>query len=235
MTLNTAIIGGTSGIGLDTALYLKKQDYSVVIGGRSKNKEILDIPYKFIDVTIEDSIKEFFFSFPMDTLDSLVFSAGITTPKKSIEDFNVTQYQKVHDVNLLGAILTLKYAYPLLKKSKGKVVLINSMAARTYSKFSGFEYTVTKAALSGLAKQLAIEWAKDNILINSLFPSMVKTPMLEKNVTKETMDPIENEIPLKRIARPEEISSMIEYLISPKNTYMTGSGIDINGGQFLTG
>lgn len=232
--MSTAIIGGTSGIGLETAIYLKKEGYSVVIGGRSKNKEILDIPYKFIDVTIEESIKEFFHTLKIEKLDSLVYSAGITTPKKSIEDFNIIQYQRVHDVNLLGAILTLKYAFPLLKKAKGKVVLINSLAARTYSKFSGFEYTVTKAALSSLAKQLAIEWAKDEILINSIFPSMVKTPMLEKNVTKEFLNPIEKEIPLNRIAKPEEIASMIEFLISPKNTYMTGAGIDINGGQFLT-
>ena len=53
--------------------------------------------------------------------------------------FDVNEYMKVHDTNLLGAILVLKYAFPLLKKAKGKVVIVNSFAARTYSKLSGFE------------------------------------------------------------------------------------------------
>ena len=159
----------------------------------------------------------------------------MTIERKKIESFDVSDYLRLHDVNLLGAILTLKYAYPLLKKAKGKVVIVNSFASRTYSQFSGFEYTITKSGLSGLVKQLAIEWAKDEVLINAVFPSMVETSMLRKNVEKSVLEAIEEKIPLGRIARPKEIASAIEFLVSDKNTYMTGAGIDINGGQFLTG
>ena len=159
----------------------------------------------------------------------------MTIERKNIESFDVSDYLRLHDVNLLGAILTLKHAYPLLKKAKGKVVIVNSYASRTYSQFSGFEYTITKSGLSGLVKQLAIEWAKDEVLINAVFPSMVETSMLRKNVEKSVLEAIEEKIPLGRIARPKEIASAIEFLVSDKNTYMTGAGIDINGGQFLTG
>ena len=209
--------------------------YDVIVGSRKRTPSIENLNYEEIDVTSEQSVKLFFSSLKVNKIDSIIYSAGTTTSKKSVEDFNVKEYLRVHDVNILGALLTLKYAYPLLKKAQGRVVIINSIAARTYSKFSGVEYTITKSGLSGMVKQLAIEWANDNVLINSIFPSMADTPMLRKNVDQTVLEPIENEIPLKRIAKPLEIASAIEFLISENNTYMTGSGLDINGGQYLNG
>ena len=235
MSKNIVIIGGTSGIGLHTALYLKSLGYKVLVGSRSNIKEAVGLNYLKVDVTDESSIENFFNSIPFKRIDSIIYSAGITTPQKSIQNFDKNEYMKVHDVNLLGAILTFKYAYRFLKDTKGKAVIVNSIASRTYSKFSGFEYTVTKAGLSGLVKQLAVDWAKDMVLINSINPSMVETPMLNANVNPDVLKLIENQIPLGRIAKPNEIAKVIEFLISDKNTYITGTGVDINGGQFLTG
>jgi 3-oxoacyl-[acyl-carrier protein] reductase len=235
MNKKTVVIGGTSGIGFETACYIRDSGYDVIIGGRSKCEKAEGIVCKYIDVTKEDSVEQFFSAINVDSLDSLVYSAGLAIEKKGIESFSVSDYRKLHDVNLLGAILTLKYAYPLLKRAKGKVVLINSIASRTYSQFSGFEYTITKSGLSGMVRQLAVEWAEDEVLINAVFPSMVDTPMLRNSVEKSVLETIEKGIPLGRIARPEEVASAIEFLISAKNTYMTGAGIDINGGQYLTG
>jgi NAD(P)-dependent dehydrogenase (short-subunit alcohol dehydrogenase family) len=234
MSKNVVIIGGTSGIGLHTAKYLRKNGYEVLVAGR-KPLKAEGINYLQIDVTDESSIKQFFNSIPFKNIDSIIYSAGITTPQKNIQNFDKDEYMRVHDVNLLGAILTFKYAYRFLKETKGNVVVVNSIASRTFSKFSGFEYTVSKAGLSGLVRQLSVEWAKDMVLINSINPSMVETPMLKENVDSVDLRLIENQIPLGRIAQPNEIAKVIEFLISDKNTYITGSGIDINGGQFLTG
>jgi 2-dehydro-3-deoxy-D-gluconate 5-dehydrogenase len=235
MSKNVIIIGGTSGVGLNTALYLKGLGYKVLIGSRNNIEEITGIDYLKIDVTDESSIEHFFNSIPFKGIDSIVYSAGITTPQKNIQNFDTNEYMKVHDVNLLGAILTFKYAYKFLKNTKGRAVVVNSIASRTYSKLSGFEYTITKAGLSGLVKQLSVEWAKDKILINSINPGMVETPMLKKNIDQDALTLIKNQIPLGRVAQPNEIAHAIEFLISDKNTYITGSGIDINGGQFLSG
>lgn len=235
MSLTSIIIGGTSGIGLETARYLNTQGYDVIIGARTSIDVEEGIKFLSIDVTDESSIEHFFSSLPYDKIDSIIYTAGTTISKKSILDFSVEEYRKVHDVNLLGAILILKYAFPLLQKAKGKVVMVSSFAARTFSNFSGFEYTISKAGLSGLVKQLAIEWASDGVLINTVFPSMVETPMLCENVESAVLEPIEKVIPLGRIANPQEVAAAIEFLISERNTYITGSGIDINGGQFLSG
>ncbi|WP_428738521.1 SDR family NAD(P)-dependent oxidoreductase [Sulfurimonas sp.] len=227
------IIGGTSGIGLQTAQYLKAQNKDVLVGGRHTIKD--DIDYKFLDVTDEASIKAFFEAIASSPIEALIYSVGITIGQKSIKEFDKNIFENIIDVNVTGALLCLKYAYDSLAKNKAKVVIVNSLASRTFSAFSGVEYTMSKSALSGMVKQLSVEFAEDNIMINSIFPSMTATPMLVENVSKEKLAQIEKTIPMKRVAKPLEVAKAIEFLISKDNTYMTGCGIDLNGGQFLNG
>lgn len=226
------IVGGTSGIGYETAKYLMSKGNQVVVAGRNSPKDN-KLEYRFLDVTDEKSIRSFFHT--MDNLKSIIYSAGITAGQKSIVSFDKKVFDNIMGVNVTGLLLCLKYSYELLKSSKGKVVVLNSLACRSYSQFSGVEYTISKTALSGLVKQLAIEFAKDDVIINSVFPGMTATPMLVNNVNKDVLQAVESKIPLKRIAQPIEIAKAIEFLISDNNTYITGSGIDINGGQFLNG
>lgn len=230
------IIGGTSGIGLATAHYLKKKGYDVIVTGR-RSLTIGGIETFRVDIRSEKSIKKLFevSLAKYRDINALIFSAGITVPPKSIRDFDISLWNDIIATNVTGALLTLKHAYAVLKKNRGKVVIINSLAARQYSKLSGLEYTISKAALGGLVRQLSIEWAPDNILINSVYPGMTMTPMLEKNVSEIRLKEIEAKIPLGRIAKQEEIAHAVEFLISSENTYMTGTGLDICGGQNLSG
>lgn len=225
------IIGGTSGIGLETAKYLQTVSKDVLVASRTNRQET--IPYKFVDVQNEDSVKELFGS--IGKLEALIYATGITTKKKNIQNFDKDRWENLVDVNVTGALLCLKYAYPALKAAKGKVVIVNSLATRTYSMFSGVEYTMSKSALSGMVKQLSIEFAEDGVAINSVFPSMTKTPMLIENVSDDALKNIEASILMKRIAEPVEIAKAINFLISDDNSYMTGCGLDLNGGQFLNG
>ena len=71
------------------------------------------------------------------------------------------------------------------KNTCGRIAVVNSIASRSFSQISGIEYTASKAALSGIVKQLAIDFLNDGILINSVFPSMTNTPMLQKSVTPQ--------------------------------------------------
>ncbi|MBU2510514.1 SDR family oxidoreductase [bacterium] len=228
------IIGGTSGIGLYAAQKLSSQ-YRVFVAGRRKLEKMDGVELIQLDVQEESSVQSCFcyLSKQLKGLSALVYSAGVTVPKAPITEFSKSDWERVMNINVVGAILSLKYAFPLLKQEKGRVVLINSIAGRTYSQLSGYLYTISKSAMSGLARQIAAEWAEYGILVNSLYPSMTKTPMLEENVEKEVLQEVEAAIPIKRIALQEEVSSAIEFLISPKNSYMTGCGLDINGGQYF--
>jgi len=230
------IIGGTSGIGLETANYLLKNDYKVIVCGRRdvKSTELISIN---ADIKSDESIQDLYNKIQRKygNINALVFSAGITTPKKSIEDFDEKIWHDVFDTNVTGLLRVLKYFFPSLKKTKGKVAIINSIAARSYSQFSGFEYTISKAALSGLVKQLAFEWINYGIFINSVFPSMTLTPMLKENLGIDGIQKLNEELPLKKLATPFDTARAIEFLISKENKYITGSGIDVSGGQFLSG
>ena len=230
------IIGGTSGIGLETANYLLNKDYKVIVCGRRdvKSTEIISIN---ADIKSDESIQNLYHKIQKKygNINALVFSAGITTPKKPIEDFDEKIWHDILDTNVTGLLRALKYFFPSLKETKGKVAVINSIAARSYSQFSGIEYTASKGALSGIVKQLAIEWIDHGVFINSVFPSMTLTPMLKENLDIEAINKLNEELPLKKLADPFDTARAIEFLISKENKYITGSGIDISGGQFLSG
>jgi 3-oxoacyl-[acyl-carrier protein] reductase len=231
------IVGGTSGIGLETGKLLKQKGYRVIVAGRHSRQVASSLSFLKMDVLQESEIAIAFREIreQWGCLDGLIYSTGVVAPKKSITDFDLHEWSGVYNTNLTGAILCLKYAYPLLKESKGKIALVNSVASRISSQYSGFEYTVSKAALSGLVRQLALDWAKDGILINSLFPSMTLTPMLEKNVAFDVLKSIANTVPLGRVGTPDEMAAALEFLIGPNNSYMTGCGLDVSGGLFLNG
>lgn len=225
------ILGGTSGIGLATAEYLQDEGYKVVVCGR--NKPVSDaLTFEYVDLSQEASIEELFNK--IDEIEGLIYSAGITRPKQGIENFDGVEFYRMMDVNVTGLLLCLKYGYEKLKKNRGKIVVVNSVAARKGSSISGVEYTATKAALSGVVKQLALDFAKDGVLINSIFPSMTLTPMLFESVSDQELHNIEETIPLKRVVQTLEVAKAIAFLVSENNSYMTGSGLDINGGLCLT-
>lgn len=228
-----AVIGGTSGIGLETAIYLQGLGREVVVGGRKDPLEA-SLDFCALDVTDENQV-ELFFSGLRKPLDGLVYAAGATCPKRPITEFNTSVFDQVMQTNTTGLLLCLKYGYDKLVASRGRVVVVNSIASRTSSMYSGIEYTMSKSALSGLVKQLALDFAQDNVLINSVFPSMTATPLLVENVVQSKIEEMANTIPLGRIANPLEVSKAIAFLLLEENTYITGSGIDINGGQFLNG
>jgi 3-oxoacyl-[acyl-carrier protein] reductase len=230
------IIGGTSGIGLETANYLLNRDYEVIICGRRaiKSEGLNSIK---VNVKSDESVKDLYHKIQHDFGDihGLVFSAGITTPKKSIEDFDEKIWHNIFDTNVTGLLRVLKYFFPSLRNTKGRVAIVNSIAAKIYSQFSGVEYTISKAALTGLVRQLAFEWSNDGVFINSVFPSMTLTPMLKKTLDKDEINKLNKQLPLKKLATPFDTARAIEFLISRENKYMTGSGIDVSGGQFLSG
>ena len=231
------VVGGTSGIGLETARHLAGRGWRVFATGRNPREAAEGVKFLKMDVLLEKDVFAALneLGHTSGRLDGLVYSAGVSVPKKSIIEFDTEAWSRVFGTNLSGAMLVLKHAYPLLKASRGRVALVNTVASRIASKFSGFEYTTSKAALSGLARQLASDWAADGVLINSLFPSMTLTPMLEKAVAPEVLRGIAETVPLGRVGTPGEMAKALEFLIGPDNTYMTGCGLDISGGLVLTG
>jgi glucose 1-dehydrogenase len=162
-------------------------------------------------------------------LDALVANAGVASPGK-ICDLSVADWDKMFEVNLRGAWLLAKSCYPHLKKSRGAACFTSSMSGQMPHEGSG-AYSPTKAALTMLAKTLALEWAPDGIRSNVVSPGMTHTPMTEKMYADPKIKQArENLIPLSRIGDPKDIANAIEFLISPLSSYITGQDLCVDGG-----
>ena len=233
---NYILIGGTSGIGLATADYLRNLGENVIVGSRHDNEES---PHDYFQVD-ETSIKaiNLFYIYvkqKLKRLNGLVYSVGITTHNRSIEEFDEEVWNQIIDVNVTGLLRVLKVFYPLLRDCCSNVVIVNSIASKKYSEYSGFEYTASKCALSGIVRQLAIEWRQKGIMINSIFPSMTNTPMLSNQLDDSQIEKISGELPLEKLAETFDSARAIEFLLNPQNNYMTGTGINVTGGIHLDG
>ena len=115
--------------------------------------------------------------------------------------------------------------------SGSRIVNVSSIAGRNKSVVSGVHYTSSKAGLIGLTRQLAHELGEKGININCVCPSQTITPMLRQSMNDEQINELTKSIPLGRLASVEDQVGPIIFLCSSLSNYLTGSIIDVNGGQ----
>ena len=138
-------------------------------------------------------------------------------------------YRKVVDINQVSVFLGMKHVIPSMRKAKGgSIVNISSVAAFVASE-GQMAYSASKWAVRGMTKVAALELAKYNIRVNSVHPGMVLTPMTE-NAPKDWAKEIIDRIPMKRLARAEEITNMVLFLASDESSYSTGVEFIADGG-----
>ncbi len=162
----------------------------------------------------------------------LINCAGSVSSKK-IGKIDLKEWYKLIDDNLTSTFLVSKFSFPLFAKYGNRsIVNISSIAGQRFSKTAGVHYTSTKAGLIGFTKQLAIEKADHKIRINCIAPGQIDSKMLEKTIkgNKKRKNELINSIPLKRLAKTEDIVNVCEFLCSERSSYLTGTTIDVNGG-----
>jgi len=247
LTGSTAIItGGGRGIGLAIAQALAKQGASIgiidVLEESSAVAARLAVDYSVTAAGVVADVRDAqaldqAFSDLFDVLgaaDILVTSAGITIWGESI-DVTPEDWQQVLDINLNGTFYaTQSFARRLIaQKRTGSAILVSSMSAQIVNvpQFQA-SYHASKAAVSMLAKSLAVEWARSGIRVNALEPGYTLSAM-----TREFMDANPDlaaqwtaMIPAGRMGEPEDLVGAVVYLASKDSSYMTGQSIVIDGG-----
>lgn len=231
------ITGGTGGMGKTHVKRFIEEGAKVVIAdlestnGESLAKELGDralfVP---IDVTDEGSWKNLAKTTEetFGPIDILVSNAGIVDTI-SISDSSYETYQKTIRINQDGVFLGMKYVYPSMKKTdSGSIINISSIAGIVGSPNQA-AYTASKFAVRGLSKVAALEFAPDNIRVNSVHPGVIRTPMTDQEDTKELVQALSETIPLGRIAEPEEITNLVLYLASDESSYSTGAEFIADG------
>jgi 3-oxoacyl-[acyl-carrier protein] reductase len=161
----------------------------------------------------------------LGNIDILVNNAGISRPNFDIEKMSIQEWQEVIDVNLTGVFNCCKAAAAELKKNKGKIVNISSIAGKMGGTI-GCHYGASKAGVIGLTFALASELAP-HVTVNAVAPGPVDTDFM----TKEAKEKLSKLTPLGRIASPEEIAHTVIYLL--ENDYVSGEVIDVNAGRYM--
>ena len=236
------ITGGGSGQGAVEAELFAKEGAKVVVTGRRieqlqsvveaiKNAGGDAIAIKH-DVTseadwqnvIQKTVKAY------GLLNVLVNNAGIVI-MKNIEETNLDDWNKVMSTNVTGAFLGIKYAIPEMRKAGGGSI-INISSISGILGIGAAAYNASKGAVRILAKNIAADYAKENIRANSVHPGVINTPMTKDLLDDpDTRENFEAMTPLPRLGKSEDIAYGVLYLASDESSFMTGAELVIDGGM----
>lgn len=167
------------------------------------------------------------------TVDILVNNAGVLFPT-NIGDISAEEWLLVMDVNLNGPFYCSKAVLPYMKKRRfGRIINMSSSAGRSVSTLGGAHYTASKAGLLGLTRAMAKEVSSFGITVNAVCPGLIDTEMVRSDCSPDTIRAYEEQFPIPRLGRPEEIADPVAFLCSEAAAYITGASIDINGGDLM--
>ena len=225
---NIVIIGAGKGIGLK-ATEILSQSENIFSYSRSITPELEDLSSTNFEFDSLQSDYSIFDSLP-EVIDALVYCPG-SINLKPFHRISEDEFLQDYKQNVLGAIKTIQYLLPRLKKSgNGNIVLFSSVAVQIGMTF----HTVvssSKGAIEGLTRSLAAELAP-NIRVNCIAPSLTITSLSEKlTATEEKIENAAQRHPLKRIGKPEDIAEMVAFLVSEKSSWITGQILHIDGGM----
>jgi 3-oxoacyl-[acyl-carrier protein] reductase len=223
------ITGGNRGIGLVTARAFAELGHRVAVGSRAGDAPDPALFAVRCDVTDTASVDGAFTAVEehQGAVEVLVSNAGQTRDtllvRMSDDDFT-----DVIDTNLTGAFRVARRAIrSMMRQRYGRMVFVSSVVALTGSG-GQVNYAASKAGLIGLARSIAREYATRNVTANVVAPGLTETDMTAV-LTEERKQEILLEVPIKRLARPEEVAGMITWLASDAASYVSGAVVPITG------
>ena len=236
----TAIItGGAQGFGLDIAKRFLSSGAKVIIwdidedelkkvtkeiNNQNLSYHLVDVSnFKNVKVTVDEIAK-------FSNIDILINNAGITGSTSSLWDYDVDEWNKIVQVNLMGTFNCCKCVVPyMIKNDYGRIVNVASVAGKD-GNANASAYSSAKAGAIGLTKSLGKELADKNIAVNAVTPAGAKTRILDQ-MSKEHVAKMLSKVPRGRFLEIEEFTSLICWLSSEENSFSTAAIFDISGGR----
>lgn len=246
------VTGAGMGLGLAAADVLASKGANVTLvdyndKALNKAKAELGVKYpesKFLtvtaDVSVEENVKNYVDATVREfgKIDGLYNNACIEGKQAPLIEYDIEVFKKVIDINLLGVYYGMKYVIPELQKNGGGRIVNVASVGGIRGVMNQTAYVATKHAVAGMTKNAALEYGKDNILTNAIAPGAILTPMVAEafhQVNPEDPKAAEKEYasrnPTKRLGDPKDVGSLVAYLLSDENGYVSGQVIAIDGGE----
>lgn len=241
-----AVTGAAQGIGASTARAFAEQRAHVVLldidekgaqqvaaeiragDGRALAIKVDVTDEKSVDHAIGAVVSEF------DRLDVLVNCAGGYGRLATLEDIPVEEWDRTVALNLRSVFLCCRAAIPHLRKSKaGRIINVASISGRTIFGSTSPAYSASKAAVIQLTRFLAVQLGPAGITANAIAPITTLTPRVAALRTKEDVERIASQVPLRRLATPEDSAQAMLFLASDAASYLNGIALDVNGGRVM--
>ncbi|XP_067126200.1 dehydrogenase/reductase SDR family member 4-like [Centruroides vittatus] len=240
----TAIVtASTEGIGFSIAKRLAQNGASVIISSRKENnvkKAVEELKKCGLDVegTVchvgKEEDRKHLVQFALDkkgAIDILVSNAGINPYFGAFLDTPEEIWKKIFDVNVVAAFMITKEVVPQIeKRGGGSVIYISSIGGYQPFELLG-SYSVSKTALLGLTKTMAMTCAPMNIRVNCIAPGLIKTKFSQALTSNEHLVD-ELRIPLRRVGEPDDIGGVAAFLCSDDASYITGECVAVTGGIY---
>ena len=236
----TAVItGGAQGFGLDIAKKFLNFGAKVIIWDTDEkqleiaSKEInnSNLSYDQVDVSNFEQVNKTVLKITKSSnIDVLINNAGITGSNATVWDYDVSEWNKVVEINLLGTFYCCKSIVPnMIKNNYGRIVNVASVAGKDGNP-NASAYSSAKAGIIGLTKSLGKELANKNIAVNAVTPSSANTRILNQMSEKHVKFML-SKVPRGRFLELNEFSSLVCWLCSEENSFSTAAVFDISGGR----
>jgi NAD(P)-dependent dehydrogenase (short-subunit alcohol dehydrogenase family) len=236
------ITGASSGIGLAVAEVLAAEGhvvYAISRSGKPKDESVIvskNIIHIKGDVCDSEQMAKIISEIgDRNGIDFLINNAGITV-KRRAELITDEELERVHRVNVFAPYRLSVLCFPYLKKSqfKGRIINISSMAAHL-----GFEqvvpYCASKGAVVSMTRGFAVEWANENITVNSIAPGWFPTEITKQVMDDQRKEKILSRMPVHQFGNASHIGGLVNFLLSENASYITGCDYPIDGGALAFG
>jgi 3-oxoacyl-[acyl-carrier protein] reductase len=233
------IIGASGGIGAETAITLASQGWNLYLHYYSNHDFIINLKTELLsndieihcvqaDLSKKEGVTKILNS--IFQIDAVVYTCGVAH-YGLFQDINDKEMDLMWNLHVKSPMLLLQ---SLLDKLRGtdhaSIVLVSSIWGQTGASCEVM-YSTVKGAQIALVKSLSKELARSGIRVNAVAPGAVNTNMMNQFTQEEKLE-ITEEIPMGRMAQPNEIAESISYLLSPQSSYITGQVVAINGGWY---
>ncbi|MDC1447052.1 SDR family oxidoreductase [Candidatus Thioglobus sp.] len=224
------VTGATRGIGYAIAERLLKDGLEVIVTGTKKNgQHPAGSNYYQVDFLDEDSTNKFINFLKKQQINILVNNAGINKIS-NFSSIDIDDFDRILRINLRVPFQICQAVIPYMEKIKwGRIVNVTSIFS-SISKEYRAAYSSSKFGLDGMTVALAAEVSEKGILANSVGPGFIDTDMTREVLGESGISKLKGQIPIKRLGQTYEVASLVSWLVSNENTYMTGQNLMIDGG-----